>query len=107
MAFPCLESQSTARVEIQNSQLSTIGSVQVPCFFTVANPSGPAAPIELDTFLEPLVAELLELHDGVSAYDAYQQENFVLHCHLVLITGDTPAILKGLHLTGHNGYSPC
>jgi hypothetical protein len=68
---------------------------------------GPHEPAELDTFLEPLVAELTLLHDGVIAYDAYRQETFTLRAHLVLVTGDSPAIAKVLHLTGHNGYSPC
>src|SRR2546423_7401655 len=68
---------------------------------------GPAEPVELDTFLEPMISELLRLHDGVPTYDAYRHENFLLRNHLVLVTGDSPAIAKILHLTGHNGYSPC
>src|SRR5436305_7022498 len=68
---------------------------------------GPADPVELDTFFEPMIAELLQLHQGVPTYDAHQKKEFILRAHLILVTGDTPALSKVLHLTGHNDYSPC
>jgi len=68
---------------------------------------GPQEPIELDTFLEPMVSELLQLHAGVPTYDAYTRQNFALQAHLILVIGDSPAIAKVLHLSGHNGFSPC
>ena len=47
------------------------------------------------------------LSRGVAAYDAHTQTRFLLKAHLDLITGDTPAISKILHLSGHTAKYPC
>ena len=45
-----------------------------------------------DTWLQPLVTELHELHYGVDAYDGASNQDFVLKAHVILVTGDGPAI---------------
>ena len=68
---------------------------------------GPSQPKDLDSFLLPFIDELKLLQNGVPAYDAHSKERFLLKAHLVLITGDTPAISKLFHLSGHNAKLPC
>jgi hypothetical protein len=68
---------------------------------------GRRTPKDLDSFLLPLIHELRQLRDGVPAYDAPEQSQFLLRAHLVLVTGDTPAISKIFHLLGHNAIYPC
>src|SRR5579862_3398918 len=68
---------------------------------------GPKAPKDLDSFITPFHEELHLLQTGVKAYDAFTKSEFTLKAHLVLITGDTPAISKLLHLSGHNAIYPC
>jgi hypothetical protein len=46
----------------------------------------------MDTWLHPLVEELLQLHDGVPTYDGASRREFTLRAHLILVTGDGPAI---------------
>jgi hypothetical protein len=48
----------------------------------------------IDTWLSPLIAELLELHSGVAAYDGASQGDFTLRAHVILVTGDGPAIAE-------------
>jgi hypothetical protein len=40
-------------------------------------------------------------------YDALLKENFVLRCHVVIWTGDMPAISKLMCMSGHNAYLGC
>jgi len=68
---------------------------------------GPSQPKHLDSFLIPFIDELKLLQNGVPAYDAHSKERFLLKAHLILITGDTPAISKLFHLSGHNAKFPC
>jgi Transposase family tnp2 len=68
---------------------------------------GPKAPKDLDSFITPFREELHELQTGVKAYDSLTKLEFTLKAHLVLVTGDTPAISKLLHLSGHNAIYPC
>jgi hypothetical protein len=68
---------------------------------------GPKAPKDLDSFITPFREELGALQNGVKAYDSLTKSEFTLKGHLVLITGDTPAISKLLHLSGHNAIYPC
>ncbi len=68
---------------------------------------GRRAPPDLDSFLFPLIKELQQLRNGVPAYDSHTQSSFLLKAHLVLTTGDTPAISKIYHLSGHNAIYPC
>ena len=46
----------------------------------------------VDTWLEPLVTELLELHNGINIYDGASGEDFILKAHVIIVTGDGPAI---------------
>lgn len=68
---------------------------------------GPSQPKDLDSFLIPFIDELKLLDKGVPAYDALSQQPFSLKAHLVLVTGDTPAVSKLFHLSGHNAKHPC
>lgn len=48
---------------------------------------GPHEPKDLNSFLRPLVDELLELSRGISAFDAYSNSSFNLKAHAVLVGG--------------------
>lgn len=67
---------------------------------------GLRAPLDPDPFLLPLIKELQQLHTGIPVIDSAARSRFLLKAHLVLTTGDTPAISKILHLSGHNALSP-
>jgi Transposase family tnp2 len=49
-------------------------------------------PCDLDSFLWPLVQELLQLEMGVSAFDAITKAVFLLHAYLIVVFGDIPAV---------------
>ena len=68
---------------------------------------GPKSPIDLDSFLASFLAELKELHDGVIAYDGHTQSAFLLKAHLVLVTGNTSAILKLFQFAKHGAIYLC
>lgn len=68
---------------------------------------GPKAVKDIDSFLYPLVEELLKLEAGVSAYDVCDDTIFLLRAFLILVFGDMPAVAKMMNMKGHNGKSPC
>jgi hypothetical protein len=68
---------------------------------------GIKAPKDSDSYLLPVVEELLQLAKGVPAFDARQQRMFTLFAYLLLVFGDMPAVAKLLRLKGHNAISPC
>jgi hypothetical protein len=68
---------------------------------------GPKQPKEIASFLQPLVDELKQLEAGVEAYDAATKQSFTLKAHLILVSGDLPAIAKVGCFKGSNGLSPC
>lgn len=68
---------------------------------------GPRKPHDIDSFLLPLVQELMQLLLGISAYDAYQGGLFRLRAYLLLVFGDIPAVSLVMKMKGHNGTSPC
>lgn len=68
---------------------------------------GPRQPKDLDTFLQPLLEELLQLQDGIDCFDGFRKDNFQLRAHLLPICGDMPAIAKIGGLKGHNSMCPC
>jgi hypothetical protein len=68
---------------------------------------GPNKPKDFDSFLWPLVEELLELELGVLARDGRTQKHFHLRAHLLLVFGDMPAISMVMNMKGHNGFCPC
>ena len=53
---------------------------------------GPHKPKDFDSFLWPLVEELLKLAAGIKASDLSSDEIFALHAFLILIFGDIPAV---------------
>lgn len=61
----------------------------------------------MDSFLTPLVDELVELEKGVDAFDVRTRKLFKLHAYLLLVFGDMPAVAKLMCMKGHNGFSPC
>lgn len=68
---------------------------------------GPKAVKDIDTFLVPLVDELVALEDGVKTYDRSAHESFLLRAHLIKLFGDMPAMAKLMRMKGHNGLKPC
>lgn len=68
---------------------------------------GPKAVKDMDSFLYPLVEELLKLEAGVAAYDVTSDSMFLLRAFLILVFGDMPAVAKLMRMKGHNGKSPC
>ena len=67
----------------------------------------PKKPLDLDSFLWPLVQELLQLAIGVSAFDALSREIFLLHAFLIVVFGDIPAVSMIMRMKGHNAIAPC
>jgi hypothetical protein len=68
---------------------------------------GPKKPIDIDSFLWPLVRELFRLAIGVRAFDILTSTLFALRAYLILVFGDIPAISMVMCMKGHNGLSPC
>ena len=69
---------------------------------------GPREPVDIDTFISPMVDELQRLsRDGVQCYDAYAEEYFNLKVHLVVCTGDTPAMAKSTSMKRVTAQHPC
>jgi hypothetical protein len=85
---------------------------------------GPKQCKDLNSFLLPLIEELLILQDGVessrvasnvdddderAACDGNYHESFyfVLRAFLIILFGDIPAVSKLLEMKGHNAVTPC
>ena len=68
---------------------------------------GPKKPWNADSFIHPLVRELLELAIGVSTYDALSSRLFALHAYVITAFGDIPAVSMLMHMKGHNSRCPC
>lgn len=68
---------------------------------------GPNKPHDPDSFLWPVVEELLKLEMGVTAWDAEKDEYFKLRAFLILVFGDIPAMSMIMRMKGHNGICPC
>lgn len=68
---------------------------------------GPTHPKDMDSFLVPLVDEMLSLKRGIRSYDASKAEEFVLYAHITTVTGDFPAIAMLMRMKGPNGKYPC
>lgn len=68
---------------------------------------GPKKPTNFDSFLRPLIHELLRLEVGVHAYDTLSTEFFVLCAYLILVFGDIPAMSMVMRMKEHNGATPC
>jgi hypothetical protein len=68
---------------------------------------GPHKPKDFDSFIWPLVQDLLTLAKGVPAWSPNAPDPFLLRAYLTLVFGDIPAISMVMRIKGHNGYSPC
>jgi hypothetical protein len=69
---------------------------------------GPKSYSNVDSFLQPLVDELLDLQEGVRAYDASEAGDFILRAYPVLFAGDGPvvSVACGMKAPG-NAKRPC
>jgi hypothetical protein len=69
---------------------------------------GPKKAKDLDSFLQPLVSELLQLDNGVDAFDSHTNTPFKLRAWATLVTGDGPALasVSGMKAPG-NAFRPC
>jgi len=67
----------------------------------------PKKPWDTDSFIYLLTQELLELADGVSAYDSLLRSLFSLHAYVIAGFGDIPTVSMLMHMKGHNGSRPC
>jgi hypothetical protein len=68
---------------------------------------GPKKPIDMDSFLWPLVEEMLQLAAGITAFDSLSRSAFVLRAYIILVFGDIPAVSLLMRMKGHNGLVPC
>jgi hypothetical protein len=68
---------------------------------------GPKKPWDSDSYLWPLVQELIQLEAGVKAWDSVSQAYFLLHTYLILLFGDIPAMALIMYMKGSNAISPC
>ncbi|RXW12405.1 hypothetical protein EST38_g13451 [Candolleomyces aberdarensis] len=68
---------------------------------------GPKKPKDSDSFLYPLVQELLQLSIGVTTFDSQASALFKLRAYPILGFGDYPAISMIMQMKGHNGIFPC
>ena len=53
---------------------------------------GPKKPVDMDSFLWPLVEEMLHLAARITAFDSLSLSAFVLHAYIIMVFGDIPAI---------------
>ena len=67
----------------------------------------PGKPVDSDSFLWPVVQELLRLSIGVRVFDVLDSLLFALCAFLILVFGDIPAMAMIMWMKGHNGFSPC
>ncbi|QRV83012.1 Transposase family Tnp2 protein [Ceratobasidium sp. AG-Ba] len=77
---------------------------------------GPRQCKDLNSFLVPLLDELLLLERGVESIKVPLEVNpeypdagisFVLRAFMIMLMGDIPAVTKLLAMKGHNGKTPC
>jgi len=71
------------------------------CQIVLAITPGPRQPVDLDSFLHPLVAELSVLAKGIPGVRLFGSPNPVtMRANVVQITGDMSAVDKLLNTTG-------
>ena len=70
---------------------------------------GPKKCIDLDSFLQPLVDEMIKLHHGVKGvYNCFTKSDFELHAWIVIVSADGPARAEGLGMNNPgNAFKPC
>jgi hypothetical protein len=64
-------------------------------------------PLDFNSFLWPLMEELMQLELGVSAWDTAKEEHFDLQTYILMVFGDMPAIPMVMRMKGHNGLCLC
>ena len=68
---------------------------------------GPNNPKDLDSFLWPLVEEMLKLHQGIKmVWNAGNHEYFTLHAYITIVTADMPGREKLMQMKGNNYSEP-
>ena len=65
---------------------------------------GPDQPKDVDSFLEPLIAEFEVLQHGITTYNTLQDEEFLLRAHIITVGADSHSREKVLHNTGIGSY---
>ena len=73
----------------------------------IATIPGPKKPWDWDSFCWPLIQELLQLEQGIKAFDAVIQRVFLLHAYLILAFSDIPTMALIMCMKGQNGIRPC
>lgn len=68
---------------------------------------GPNNPIDIDSFLFPMVQEFLKLGSGVRAWDASSGKDINLHAHLCLVGSDMIGRQKLMATMGNRACSYC
>ena len=68
---------------------------------------GPQKPKDADSYIYPLIIELLEFLRGIATFDVERNELFALHAYLLVVFGDIPAIAMIMRMKGHNAIFPC
>jgi hypothetical protein len=62
---------------------------------------GPNNPKDLDSFLWPLIEEMLNLHKGIEmVWNAGLEEYFTLHAYIMIVTADMPGREKLMKMKG-------
>jgi hypothetical protein len=68
---------------------------------------GPNNPKDLDSFLWPLVEEMLKLHGGIRmAWNAGLEEYFTLRAYITIVTADMPGREKLMRMKGEYPLKP-
>lgn len=68
---------------------------------------GPKKPKDADLYLFPAIQELVQLEQGVIAYDSLSYALFMMHAYFIRVFGDIPAVSMLMRMKGHNGTCPC
>lgn len=68
---------------------------------------GPKKPEDLDSFLAPIVSELKDLAEHGLIVRKNREEICRSKVHLLLCSGDIPAVASMAHLGSHNSFYGC
>lgn len=99
--------QTTWPIMLVNYNLPPEDRVQNNKFIPLAVVPGPRKPKDMDSFLWPIVRELMQLQLGVPAYDFLSDSMFMMRAYLIRVFGDIPAVSMVMRMKGHNGTCPC
>ncbi|KAE8179372.1 hypothetical protein CF336_g9662, partial [Tilletia laevis] len=68
---------------------------------------GPKNPVDVDSFLRPIVQEFARAARGHWLWDGKERDWFLWKAYLVFAAADQPGSQKISHMTGASGYSGC